>query len=1594
MDAAATFEPLGKFSYNQNDCINLECKGEEGRKIPTDGLVLKGCYTTITLAVYGNIIALQKLHLPSSATSTNNNINNNVGLVSSNDENNESDTGEVYTNNTNNFPHHNDFQDQNSSCDPTVSSTIADDLKEDEIPSASVDYIYSRSPSKDKDMPKNKREWSNSPEGSSYRSSKRSRVSGSYDSSYERRKPRTPPLQSPRISRPLSPTDSDDCGKIKEHSTSTENDSTMVGNEVFCPSSPSMNNNTPIESPTEIDEDIAELEPILSDDDISEDSNEILDVTDEMFMEEFYIKTFNPFEDELRKYEADDVPVDTARCTKVNEHLLKICENYETHINGHHEDHVPMKEHWVHLCEQIIQNLQHLDNVELSHVLKTVKEPIKEMFLSCIKIGLNYSLAIRYQMRGYNVRHIKAAIRLAECLADSGETMEWIIKDRGYNLFQHLMDLFPRSLIPMPIKLLIGRLIFQLIKTKEGIKQFLEFDGYTKVINMLSSVIDIRLLFTFKSILKKIHVYETLDNIKKFGAEIYEKAKANDEIDPNMMTDIERLFSCLLEARKNDVMHPKNVIPIATQFEVPTIEGSCDFVDYYRQHHLLEVMVLLWNVKHVLSPNLVLNMLDYIKLMITDFKDFSYMASNINLINDLTRILLEHQDELLDGNNIDVGLELCYKVEIKFHLDLLQRPMSNPDLTECVHSLYNLAVGPGRKYVLDFIAMDKNFLTCLNLIDKEKKNSMHYGSPGIKHKSPVLSYIVDIVDFIVRHVDDLDYLKKYDSVLLNLVKFHDSFEPSVAVMLQEMAVFLKPLEIEKVFEYNDITPLVELIKRSMEFLTTFPGDLIMTLRILRYLIVRRSGAEYQELKYDYYVSQLYSSDGATILLSILEKLTAHFDQPMIHSYLLGANQGVSLLHIVHPIIQILQKMLVQVIRVRNVEFKDVTAIETLMKTYALMNGIHPRCSSFKEAKEVQNRIIKILLTYTQSLTPDGMTTTNIHKSLWTQMIGEVIKYTLNGPCHFIPGLMVLSELLPLPLPVPIQCSELSRCEGHRLITERQLWSAHLHPQSMLITEIIQSFCSSSSSALLRMINRVCVQLSDLAPNMTLLVSKAVVEAILAEPLDENEGTAGLSRLIKFLANLLHHSSVKVSVLSILNGKLAELISLLLVTINDNNENHVRTQCNIFMVLQNLFDTEITMLLNSNHSPELILASGLPSKDLISRFVADAVDNFCGTSVDALTFAGIRAMLMLTDSDVTFSVLKKILISRKDKFVDRLGSIAEKCQNDRKHIIVIPALLDFFRSLIVLDPESSSVTPPRTIVLSTQELSNVLKWNAIEYKNGTKVHFLEIFLALISEPKMEIEDGETAEQVNDDVMKEDLQSLLKMLRETPDISQDVVATSESDITLPQAEGIVTQFSSRAAFYIADNLDELSSSYWIHHDYSAFDDDDVQPTDQVQCDLDELVRSCLPPDTNVASDCKRLLALSSSPQSGRDRNQSGICFRTRRVEVDLTPGRSEKKIFSKCKLIFFPLPLDSEQFSFLFLVPPRGRGFSRASAIRGDIFRSRPPNTSRPPSLHVDDFLAMEKGGQSNYNKRDIISAPRGRGRGSPFISRGRGISSYR
>lgn len=270
----------------------------------------------------------------------------------------------------------------------------------------------------------------------------------------------------------------------------------------------------------------------------------------------------------------------------------------------------------------------------------------------------------------------------------------------------------------------------------------------------------------------------------------------------------------------------------------------------------------------------------------------------------------------------------------------------------------------------------------------------------------------------------------------------------------------------------------------------------------------------------------------------------------------------------------------------------------------------------------------------------------------------------------------------------------------------------------------------------------------------------------------------------------------------------------------------------------------------------------------------------------------------------------------------------------------------------------------------------------------------------------LSDSETTEDIKpqiEDVLF-NLKNILIVLDEASKNAatvRDSLPESSEPPAFAASEGIVSQYAIRRIYAVAKyingsvNAEQLTTTFWCSRPSPLRLEDAVESSaavtttdlpvthDATPCDLLEVAKTCLPPDTNLTSDCKRLLHLSASPQSNRDRTTTAPCFRTRRVEVEPMTGRPEKKLYVS-----------------------RGRPYSRASASRSDLFRSRPPNTSRPPSLHVDDFLALETcgaqpTGPTGYNKlaREMISIRGSRGRGRSSFDRSRlGLSvsgsSYR
>lgn len=59
---SSTFIQLGELGFTQDEIRFIP------RKVPTDGLLIKGSYTTITLAVYGNLTKLEQENTPPQPT--------------------------------------------------------------------------------------------------------------------------------------------------------------------------------------------------------------------------------------------------------------------------------------------------------------------------------------------------------------------------------------------------------------------------------------------------------------------------------------------------------------------------------------------------------------------------------------------------------------------------------------------------------------------------------------------------------------------------------------------------------------------------------------------------------------------------------------------------------------------------------------------------------------------------------------------------------------------------------------------------------------------------------------------------------------------------------------------------------------------------------------------------------------------------------------------------------------------------------------------------------------------------------------------------------------------------------------------------------------------------------------------------------------------------------------------------------------------------------------------------------------------------------------------------------------------------------------
>lgn len=938
-----------------------------------------------------------------------------------------------------------------------------------------------------------------------------------------------------------------------------------------------------------------------------------------------------------------------------------------------------IKEDWVQAVEQI------LPLVDKALATVTENHPVMPLLLKWVDIGLNIDVAVNHAQPAFKVRHIKAGIRLADVICLCGC---WLVEKlvTELQIQKKLMQLFYKEYMALSIKLMILKALDSSLIEEKSIRHFLTekfvlvigdvktepLNGYQHLFNMLKGKQLVRVKFGITSLLKKIHTYDTLENLKmEIEETIREKGNEECEYNNNVLVYLKEIEKVYKHA---DVLisQPKRFLPVQSQFEINIPSGNTVMFlyRYFKTHKFLEIIaILLSNRKTDLS------IMGVIQNLIKNFSDrqdgLAFLSINPEVSNNILKALCcqlsEDYIEVIPGTTTYLGMEVTCRLQILQHLDKIVcldcREDSHGELFDIFHELYSISFTSVGKFQIAFVlSLDDNMQILLDVIQNSDK------------KSAVRNYVLDLIILTIKYSDDVLFLKKFGRTLLELA------ESDKQSHLNDVVPWLKPLETANIISYEDVKPLCDILKKysTIEACQSLPGDLITCVRILRHLGIPKNESdlntlnyedEYTELKYKYIILQLYSLDCLSHFNAILTKILEYYEQPFVHSINLLGYQGSNLMSFIEPCIMLMRRMITYVISVRNTDYKDLTHVNVLIQIFTLMQAFQPNSECFSSFQKVCRDVVETLLAYTQPVASENATEAETFtKSLWTLMISDVLKYITKSSFTFIPGFLLLSELLPLPTPVPTK-TELSQAEINNIINSRKLWSAHLLSLSPLIHDLISTMAGSSYAPLLQLVRRVCMQLADLAAPTALVVGRAVLDPLLTtlQKSSTNQATdssleipctSHTLRLLNFLACLVSHSSIKAAILSLITGNnnnksdekylpVASKFATILQT-PSNVVTHSQVQEHVILILQALFDADVTLVpISSIESQDdasvndIFLANALPSKELLNIFVSALLDHIGNKEHSFMTIlSALKALMLLTEHDYGFYYLRR------------------------------------------------------------------------------------------------------------------------------------------------------------------------------------------------------------------------------------------------------------------------------------------------------------------------------------------------------------------
>uniref|UniRef100_A0A8C4VUC4 Vir like m6A methyltransferase associated n=1 Tax=Gopherus evgoodei TaxID=1825980 RepID=A0A8C4VUC4_9SAUR len=1254
------------------------------------------------------------------------------------------------------------------------------------------------------------------------------------------------------------------------------------------------------------------------------------------------------FEVEVGKIKDQDPDKENSGAVEASVKLIELLELYQEERGAK----------WVTALEEIPNLIT--KGLSYLQVKNTTQDYITQL-VDWTMQALNLQVALR-QPIALNVRQLKAGTKLVSSLAECGT--QGIMGLLHSGVINALFELLFADHVSSSLKLSAFKALDSVISMTEGMEMFLrgglevhEKSGYQKLLELILLDQTVRVVTAGSAILQKCHFYEILSDIKKLGDQLAENTpplpnhmeseqepdlgleRTNPEYENDVEApmdmdhllesssisegEVEKLISLLDELFHLMETAPHTMIqpPVKSFPTMARITGPPERDDpypvlfrYLHSHHFLESITLLLSIPITSAhPGVLQAVRDVLKFLGQSQKGLLFFLSEYEATNLLIRALCQFsdpdQEEGLqsDGASDDAfalwllhstqTLQCISELFCHFQRCTASEETDHSDLLGTFHNLYLITFNPvGRSAVAHVFSLEKNLQSLITLMEYYSKEAL--GDSKSK-KSVAYNYACILVLLVVQSSSDVQMLEQYSAPLLKLCKADEN-----NTKLQELCKWLEPLKNLR-FEINCIPNLIEYIKQNIDSLMTQEGvGLLTALRVLCHVACPPPPVEGQQkdLKWNLAVIQLFSAEGMDTFIRVLQKLNSILIQP----WRLHVNMGTTL-HRVTTIsmarctLNLLRTMLTELLRGGSFEFKDMRVPSALVSLHMLLCSIPLSGRLDSDEQKIQNDIIDILLTFTQGVNEKlTISEETLANNTWSLMLKEVLSSILRIPEGFFSGLILLSELLPLPL--PMQTTQV--IEPHDIsvaLNTRKLWSMHLHVQAKLLQEIVRSFSGSTCQPIQHMLRRICVQLCDLASPTALLIMRTVLDLVVEDLQStedkEKQYTGQTTRLLALLDALASHKACKLAILHLVNGtikgdeKYAEVFQELLALMRSTGDNVIHQQCAEYVtsILQSLCDQDIALILPSSSEGSVSeleqLSNSLPSKELMSLICDCLMETLANaeTSYNCLLTC-IRTMMFLTEHDYGFYHLKSSLRKRNHALYTiskRVISIFSKDTGE-----LASSFLDFMRQIL---------------------------------------------------------NSDTLEHSKEDDSLESLLDNVAGLRQMLESAGDPCPLSDQDVepVLSAPESLQNLFNNRTTYVLADMMDDQLKSMW----FSPFQAEEIDTDlDMVKVDLIELSeKGCS--DFDLQAELERsFLSEPSSP--GRTKTTKGFKLGKHKHETFITSSGKSEYIEPAKRAHVVP--------------PPRGRGRGGfGQGIRPhDIFRQRKQNTSRPPSMHVDDFVAAE------------------------------------